>query len=158
MNGILGAFHTNCRDVTLQLMRRFMQINEYGLNYWPEEYRDEFAPLIADFRYCKGSLMPTPLECTLSCEKCTPLPPLHEHAFSSYLKSSILSSLSHLKYFPSDCTIEILSLYQKCKSVKLGRFTLGSESSRHKTASIVLIQTLIESDLKVAQIQNLMSR
>lgn len=32
MNGILVAFHTNCRDVSLQLMRRFVQVAEYGIS------------------------------------------------------------------------------------------------------------------------------
>ena len=49
MNGILGAFHTNCHDVSLQLMRRFTQVNEYGCYYWPLEYRDEFSLLMKNF-------------------------------------------------------------------------------------------------------------
>ena len=102
MNGILGTFHTNCRDVTLQLMRKFMQINQSGLIYWPDIYKSAFSPLIAEFRYSKGALIPKSLESTLSCGKCTPLPPLHEHALSSSMKSSILSSLSALNYFPSN--------------------------------------------------------
>ena len=142
MNGSLGTFHTNCRDVTLQLMCKFMQINQSGLNYWPDEYKSAFSPLIAEFRYSKGALIPKSLESTLSCGKCTPLPPLHEHALSCSIKSSILSSLSVLNYFTSNCTIEILSLYQKCKSVKLERFILGSKCSRHTASSIVLIKTL----------------
>lgn len=153
MNGILGAFHTNCRDVPLQLMRRFMQVSEYGLHYWPEEYKDDFSPLIADFRYCKGSLIPTSLESALAREECTPLPPLYEQALSSSLKSTLLDAFCKLKYFPSDFTLDILSLYQKCKSVKLGRFILGSNCSRHKTASIVLVQTLQDNEIKLAEIQ-----
>lgn len=37
MNGILGSFHTNSRDVSLQLMRRFLQVNEYSIHQWPNE-------------------------------------------------------------------------------------------------------------------------
>ena len=48
MNGILGAFHTNCHDVSLQLMRRFVQVAEYGNSKWPKDYVTEFAPLIAN--------------------------------------------------------------------------------------------------------------
>ena len=35
LNDILGAFHTNCRDVSVQLMRRFVQVYEYGINKCP---------------------------------------------------------------------------------------------------------------------------
>lgn len=153
MNGILGAFHTNCRDVSLQLMRRFMQVNEYGINQWPEEYREEFQPLISDCRYCKGSLMSVALESTLVSDTCNPLPPLHECAFSSHINSEIVVTLRNLNYFTSDSTLKVLSLYQKCKAIKFGQFVLGSCGSRYTTASVVVVHTLQNTELKVAQIQ-----
>ena len=58
LNGILGSFHTNCKDASIQPIRKFLQLSDYGVEYWPVEYRDEFAPLIPGCHYCKGSLMP----------------------------------------------------------------------------------------------------
>ena len=129
-------------------------MSEYSINQWPEEYREEFQPLISDFRYCKGSLMPKPLESTLVSEICTPPHPLlHECAFSSHTLSQIISTLYMLNYFSSDSTVKVLSLYQKCQAVKVGQFVLGSCSSRHTTASVVVVRTVQTTELKVAQIQ-----
>lgn len=61
LNGVLGSYHTNCHDISLQLMRRFIVNHEYGVSNWPEEYRDEFDPLLSKFHYNKGSLSPEPL-------------------------------------------------------------------------------------------------
>ena len=153
MNGILGSFHTNCRDVSLQLMRKFMQMSEYGINNWPEEYRSVYVPLIINHRYCKGSLIPLSLESMLIKGACVPLPPIREHAFPSRIKSSLIMTLRALHYFTAECTIEVMSLYQKCKAVELGRFTLGSNGSRHNTASIVQVRTLQGSQLSLGEIQ-----
>lgn len=54
----------------------------------------EFAPLIANRRYCKGSLIPTTLEeAAGNSTTCTPLPPIHEQAFSSDTKSLLATAL-----------------------------------------------------------------
>jgi len=45
LNGILGSFHTNCHDISLQLMRRFLDTNDFGIDTWPADYRDDLAPL-----------------------------------------------------------------------------------------------------------------
>ena len=46
-----------------------------------------------------------------------------------------------------------MSLYQKSKAMELGRFTLGSNGSRHNTASIVQVRTLQGSQLSLGEIQ-----
>ena len=117
LNGILGAFHTNCHDVSIQLMRRFVQVNEYGINKWPTDYVTEFAPLIAGSRYFKGSLMPMTLDKASNVAQCTPFPPVYEEVFSTEDKLLLTTTLNSLDFFPTEATFEVLSLYEKCKAV-----------------------------------------
>ena len=94
-------------DVSLQLMRGFVQTNDYGINNWPNV--NEFAPLIASTRYCKVSLIPTTLETADGDSKaCVPLPPLYEQALPSDTKSSLGTTLCMLRFIPDDATFEIL--------------------------------------------------
>ena len=57
-----------------------------------------------------------------------------------------------LHLVPNDATIEILSLYEKCKAIQLSRFILGSSGSRHKTAAIVQLYCHIDSEFKIAEV------
>lgn len=41
LNGILGSYHTNCHDISLQLMRRFTSVTFYSIHNWPVEYKEE---------------------------------------------------------------------------------------------------------------------
>ena len=43
MNGILGSFQTNNLDISVQLMRRFLNIRIYSVQNWPNEFRDDFT-------------------------------------------------------------------------------------------------------------------
>ena len=48
---------------------------------------------------------------------------------------------------------EILSLYEKCSTIQLERFTLGSAGSRHRTAPIVQIYYYKDSELRIAEVK-----
>lgn len=61
----MGSFHTNCRDVSLQLNRRFLDTREYSITNWPTECREEISPLLSSCRYSKGSLNHVALENTI---------------------------------------------------------------------------------------------
>lgn len=81
LNGVLGSFHTNSRDITLQLMRHFLRISEYGIQNWPQEYKSDFSPLIEK---CKGSLKHGSFEEALSdVTSMQPVPPMHEAGLSA---------------------------------------------------------------------------
>ena len=56
-----------------------MKLYFQSLHYWPEEHKNEFAPLLSGCQYSKGSLAPISFTSTLS-DDCLPLPPLREHA------------------------------------------------------------------------------
>ncbi len=66
LNGVLGSYHTNCKNISLQLMRRFMSGQYYGAENWPIEFREEFYPLLVHHTYDKGSLQACSLEQALA--------------------------------------------------------------------------------------------
>ena len=97
LNGILGTYHTNNRNISAQLMRNFLDSQLYCSCNWPQGYVADFLPLLEKFRYHKGSLQQSTLETTmlLSSELVIePLPPVQESSFTpielSYLKETLV--------------------------------------------------------------------
>ena len=136
LNGILGSYHTNCHDISLQLMRRFLSNDFHGFHNWPVEYRDQFSPLLFKHKYQKGSLLSSTLEqCLANQELINPLPPVYEIAWELHQKQSISSSLTsvigHNNYV-------VLTLYKKAAALSVGGFILGSAKSRFVTTSHVM--------------------
>lgn len=140
MNGILGSYHTNCHDISLQLMRRFVASLDCGSCNWPEEFKSEFAPLIFHCPYNKGSLMSTTLEVSLqnsSASEVKPLPPIVECAWLPHQKAALMCLIRDLVGH-NNCMI--LTLFQKCKALSLGGFFIGSHKSRYTTSSHVMVK------------------
>lgn len=109
--------------------------------------------MIFGCRYSKGSLIPRSLDVFLKEASWQPLPPLKEFAFPSYVKSNLVSTLANLHYFDSDISWDVLNLYQMCSAIRFDNFVLGSMKSRHKTASVVVVNTITSSEPKVAEVQ-----
>ena len=83
LNGVLGSFHTNCHDLSLQIMRRFIRTKEFQLQTFCNEYKDDFSPLIEKCVYNKGSLKHTCLKAAIQDNTCVfPLPPVRESALT----------------------------------------------------------------------------
>ena len=60
LNGILGSYHTNCHNISVQLTRRFLETKlYYAPDNWPSEFAQEYLSLLKRFDYNKGSLMQT---------------------------------------------------------------------------------------------------
>ena len=78
----MGSYHTNCKNISVQLTRRFVDSIEYAPSNWSDEFAEEFLPLISKFQYKKGSLIQANLEMGFSCEDILALPPLQEGALS----------------------------------------------------------------------------
>ena len=138
LNGVLGSYHTNCHDISLQLMRRFASSTYYSVENWPSEYKDELYPLLNKHEYIKGSLEASSLEEmleTFDLEDVRPLPPVFEVAWESHQKSALYqlaaSSVGHSNF-------EILMLYDKATAISVGKFVLGSSASRFVTKSHVM--------------------
>ena len=61
LDGVMGFYHTNCRNISVQLTRRFLDSVIYAPNNWPQEFASDFLPLLEQFRYSQGSLKQTNL-------------------------------------------------------------------------------------------------
>ena len=136
MNGILGAYHTNSRDIPLQVMRRFLASDYYNIHNWPTQFKDELSPLLVKHRYEKGSLLSTSLkQCLADSKLVKPLPPIHEVAWETHQKRSISADLTP---FIEHEDYTLLTLYQKSSALSVGGFILGSSSSRFVTTACVM--------------------
>lgn len=121
LNGILGSYHTNCRNISLQLTRRFLDSKTYAVCNWPEEFKDKFAPLLEEFKYQKGSLQQSSFGEAFEVRS---LPPVQENAFSP-VELAAVNNLAMSLYPRESLTVPML--YNKCKSVQLNGFTIGSK-------------------------------
>lgn len=134
LNGVLGSYHTNCRDISLQLMRKFSSATQHGLYNWPAEFK-EFSSLLSkhDHEYKEGSLHVSSFEQALQVhqyEHIIPLPPVCEVVWKLHQKSS-LSDLLHSLVGHSDYTLSML--YDKATALSIGGFIIGSASGRFIT-------------------------
>ena len=105
LNGILGSYHTNSHDISLQLMRRFSSNTYSGVHKWPEEYKDQFSSLLFQHQYQEGSLRASSLELALQIhgsKHVNPLPPVREFAFQTHqigeLQELVASLVGHQHY------------------------------------------------------------
>lgn len=137
LNGVLGAYHTNCRDISLQLMRRFSSSNFYGMHNLPQEYREDFAKLLAHHQYQEGSLHSSTIEEALkhcNIDSIKPLPPIREVAWAQHQKYALTEYMSSFL----GCNSSLLSLYQKAPALNIDGFVLGSLTSRFVTNAHVM--------------------
>lgn len=66
MNGVLGSLHTNCHDLSLQIMRRYMSCQRVSPAHWPPEFKHQIASLLYGHCFQEGSLKAHSLTQTLS--------------------------------------------------------------------------------------------
>ena len=84
LNGVLGSYHTNCKNISSQLMRRFTSGQYLGVDNWPAEFNDQFYPLLVQHTNNKGSLQASSLEEALKLAQLVtiePSPPVVEDAW-----------------------------------------------------------------------------
>ena len=155
LNGVLGSYHTNCHDISLQLMRRFTASAYHSIDKLPIEYKDKLSPLLSCHHYQMGSLQASSLEQALNLSQkdiVSPLPPVYEAAWQQHQKKS-LGSLLSLVVGHNDHSL--LTLYDKCKALSVGGFILGSESSRYTTKFHVMAShPHYENKLYLAKIEH----
>ena len=142
LNGILGSYHVNYHAVSVQVMRQFLNNQNYEPHMWPTEFKDDFLPLLAGISYCKGSLMHSTLESVINSGNCMELvealPPVKESVFLSHIKLSLLEDLRC--YFPATAC-DVFSIYTRCKAIKISSFVLGSENSKFANSLCFLVRT-----------------
>ena len=138
LNGVLGSYHTNGHDISLQIMRKFTSSTYHCIQNWPEEYRNHLYPFLKKHQYCQGSLETASVQQVLEdfqFEDVKPLPPVHEMAWELHQKDPLhellLSGIGH-------CNFDILTLFDKATAISVGEFVLGSTKSRFFTKSHVM--------------------
>ena len=155
LNGVLGSFHTNCHDIPLQLMRRYIRLHEFRNQSLQVcgEFTKDFLPLIEKGVYSEGSLKQTCLEFAVkSMENVHPLPPIHQTGLTPQMRTTLVPIIGQLYDGPVD--IQVLSIFQKCFSLNVGGFVLGSQNSRHHSSSIVFASPMQPTDRpKLVQIE-----
>lgn len=127
--------------ISLQLMRRFIAGLNCSSKNWPQEYVEQFSPLISHCSYNKGSLVTEAFEHSLSNSATQPLgvikplPPTHECALFPHEKEALLPIVQELVGHES---YDILTLFQKCKAIFVRNFIIGSNGSRFTASSHVM--------------------
>lgn len=149
LNGIMGSYHTNSRNISVQLMRRFLDSIQYAASCWPEEFASDFLPLLGQCRYNQGSLMQTNLHTEISNAEVCPLRPIRECSLSAGEVSLVKCIFDH--EFGKDMYTPLL-LFKKAKALKVGEYVVGSNGPRYQRSSIVLAKTLTGDSLSLARI------
>ena len=106
MNGILGSFQTNSIDFTVQLMRKFSRLQQFSLEQWPVEIRQEFAMVFKDCKTGSGSVLETTYSSKSIISK--PIPPLIEKSLEDCEIAKIIATVTELTFSNSqsrDCPL-----------------------------------------------------
>lgn len=136
-NGILGSYHTNSHNISIQLMRRFLDSRAYAPCNWPKDYRDVFIPVLEKFQYQKGSLQQESFEtANPNATKVIGLSPIQEDGFNPLELSEIQKVVA--EQHPNE-TFEVAMLYNKANAIVSKDIVIGSSGCRHSNASIVLV-------------------
>ena len=153
-DGVMESFHTNFHNIPPQIMRKFLDIHNNGTLQWPEEFREEFAPMLERHRFNKGSLSHTSLESELEhnpADGINPLSPLFETVLEPDDSQLLRNAVSVAGINAGDFTI--LPLIKKCAAIRINGYTLGSCRSRYSVSSVVMVSPLDQSESVLAEIQ-----
>lgn len=124
LNGILGSYHTNCRNISIQLTRRFLDSREYSPNQWPLELVSEFLPLLEQFQYHQGSLMQTTPETAIKAKdlSITPLIPVHECVWKLEELSKLKGIVKSIHKLDDDSEVEVFMVTKRAKAIMCNGF------------------------------------
>ena len=131
LNGVLGSYHSNSHNISVQLMTRFLDHDLYSSYKWPEDMVGTFYPLIEKCIYNKGSLQQKGFE-TVDTTSITPIPPVYEDALTSDEWETVSSVVTSIPVIG-----KVLLLHKVAAAVKLNDLVLGSAKSRVSKASLV---------------------
>ena len=127
LNGLLGSYPTNARNISIQIMQRFLDFTTFAPCKWPDKYKNDFLPVLEKHKYDKGSLKQNSFK-----EKdieVTNILPLEEHAFTTRTITSLQHIVSAL--YPED-DYNVLMLHFRCNAITFNNFTLGTKDSCYK--------------------------
>ena len=116
LNGVLGSYRTNCKDISLQLMRRFSMSSHYVcVDSWPAEYRDEFYPMLA--RHATSFQQASQIA-SRELSAVHPSPPVIETAWESHEREALQGLIKSIAGSP--CSP--LTLYLKTYALTINNF------------------------------------
>ena len=133
LNGVLGSYHTNYHNISVQLMRRFLDYGLYTTYRWPHELIDQFYPIIEKCRSSKGSLKQQIFETSQSCNL-IPVPPIYEDGFLPQEYELVLNTI---KVIINPC--DVLLLHKVVLAIKVDDCLIGSNSSKFQRSSLLLV-------------------
>ena len=142
LNGILGSYHTNNRNISVQIMSNFIDSHVYCSSKWPQDYVNDFLPVLDKFKYYKGSLQQSTFETAVLNSDVQPLPPVLELSFTPL----------EISYIKELLGFDVFMLYKKTKAIKLNNYIIGGRNSRYSKASFVLTQNCDEATQSLSEV------
>lgn len=146
LNGIMGSYHTNGKNISAQLFSRFLDYKDFAPFNWPTDFHDDFFPLLKQCQYNRGSLMQGTIEEAIPLlDTVKSLPPVFETSLIDdeiYMLTEMLHTVLHLPL----SSINVLILYQQARAVMINNFIIGAVHSRYSKSSIVLVESLTPSN------------
>ena len=136
MNGILGSYHTNNHNISVQLTCHFLDSKIYAVFNWPTDFAAEYSPILEKFSITKGSLK------TENNSDVAPLPPFIEKGFTPDDLHSISDVLN--AELPSD-NYDVMILNYEAKALMIGNTLFGSHSSKYFHSSFILAKGMMPS-------------
>ena len=115
MNGILGSYPTNNKDIGPQLMKKLHQSQMSSISSWPEEFKAEYKSLLLQCHIPGGSLLQTLNDDDNFVLKI--MPPVREHSFSSEKLQQVKQVLSNYNQYHNQA--ELLRIYKYFSAVTL---------------------------------------
>ena len=147
LNGILGSYHANSQNISVQLMTRFWDHDLYSTYKWPQDMIDTFYPVVSKCKCNVGSLKQSTLETELSSDFIiTPIPPIYEVYEDAFLKEEHQLALNVvLSMFPS---CQVLLLFKVSLAIKVNDLVIGSSLSKYFKSSLLFIESI---ELNIAE-------
>ena len=137
-NGILGKLPNNNRSIEVQMMKRFLSDTEVMRMSLPDEFSEDFKPLISFQRSPVGTLGSDTVFQPSSSDN-TELP--HSYckcAFDSFEMDNLTEFLATVHSLSNNLAIN--TTYSRYATINIEGKTFGSYKSRSKNSSIIIAE------------------
>lgn len=147
LNGIMGSYHTNNRNISVHLMHRLLDSQISAPCNWPKEFSEPFLSILEQFHYNQGSLKQTGFQE----EESTVLPfqPIQECSFDHQQLEIVKCALD--SWVGSINTP--LILYRRTHALKVANRVIGSKGSRLSKSSIIFAKQNISNSQQLGQVE-----
>ena len=136
MNGVLGSYHTNNKDIGPQIMRKIQQSHICSTTNWPTQYKSEFESILLQCHIPGGSLLQTLEDDVQSSYTTKILPPAYEHSFDSEHLQKVTDML---RAECNDPNISVIRVYKSFKALRFKYHLFAAKNSRYSKAHIAFV-------------------